>query len=281
MPSNPASPAASIIAKEHRDRLYARGWRAITRNMAGRTNMGYGTPEHLAALATPRADAISSSKLCPGGATGAHLGQGMMSGFTASDVPDQTGQMHHRHRRQHRHRLRGRKTAIGQDAMPACCWPVVTRARRRRPSPASAPRYPGADLAFLPCDQADLASIRRAAEIAAAGTAHRCPDQQCRGHVPAADAHRAGVRAAIRGQSPRLFRRSPACCCPSWRRPPVRASSSPPAWRMRAGNIDWDDLNAETTATRARVNAYSRQQAGQSAVRGRSSTGGCARRIRR
>ena len=93
-------------------------------------------------------------------------GKREMPGFTANDVPDQQGKCFI---------VTGANTGIGFEAAKLL---AKRRARVllacRDESKAQAAiaaiwsEVPGADLAFLPCDQADLASVRRAAEIAAA-----------------------------------------------------------------------------------------------------------------
>src|SRR5579863_4336675 len=88
-----------------------------------------------------------------------------MGGFTATDVPDQQGQCFI---------VTGANTGIGFEAakvLAARQARVLLACRDEAKAQAAMARIraevPGADLAFLPCDQADLASVRRAAEIAA------------------------------------------------------------------------------------------------------------------
>lgn len=89
-----------------------------------------------------------------------------MPGFTASDVPDQAGKCFI---------VTGANTGIGFEAARLLAQRrarVLLACRDESKAQAAIARIcaavPGADLAFLPCDQADLASVRRAAEIAAA-----------------------------------------------------------------------------------------------------------------
>jgi NAD(P)-dependent dehydrogenase (short-subunit alcohol dehydrogenase family) len=89
-----------------------------------------------------------------------------MSGFTGSDVRDQTGRCAI---------VTGANTGIGFEAAKvlACKGARVLLACRDQAKAEVAmarirEQAPAADLAFLPLDQADLGSVRRAAEIAAA-----------------------------------------------------------------------------------------------------------------
>jgi NAD(P)-dependent dehydrogenase (short-subunit alcohol dehydrogenase family) len=88
-----------------------------------------------------------------------------MAGFTASDVPDQQGKCVI---------VTGANTGIGFEAAKLLAQRrarVLLACRDEGKAQAAIARIradvPGADLKFLPCDQADLASVRRAAEIAA------------------------------------------------------------------------------------------------------------------
>jgi NAD(P)-dependent dehydrogenase (short-subunit alcohol dehydrogenase family) len=88
-----------------------------------------------------------------------------MSGFTANDVPDQQGKCII---------VTGANTGIGFEAARVLAKRrarVLLACRDEAKAQAAITRIraetPGADLAFLPCDQADLISLRRAAEIAA------------------------------------------------------------------------------------------------------------------
>jgi NAD(P)-dependent dehydrogenase (short-subunit alcohol dehydrogenase family) len=88
-----------------------------------------------------------------------------MSGFTASDVPDQQGRCFI---------VTGANTGIGFEAARVLAERrarVLLACRDEGKAQSAMARIrtglPDADLAFLPCDQADLASVRRAAEIAA------------------------------------------------------------------------------------------------------------------
>lgn len=88
-----------------------------------------------------------------------------MAGFTAQDVPDQTGKCVI---------VTGANTGIGFAAAKVLATRgarVLLACRDEAKAQAAIARIradiPGADLAFLPCDQADLASVRRAADIAA------------------------------------------------------------------------------------------------------------------
>jgi len=85
--------------------------------------------------------------------------------FTAADVPDQTGRCFI---------VTGANTGIGYEAAKilAAKGARVLLACRSKDKAEAAKRqireaHPGADVAFLPLDQADLASVRRAAEQAA------------------------------------------------------------------------------------------------------------------
>ncbi len=89
-----------------------------------------------------------------------------MPGFTASNVPDQAGKCVI---------VTGANTGIGFAAAKLLAKRrarVLLACRDENKAQAAIARIlaetPGADLAFLPCDQAHLASVRRAAEIAAA-----------------------------------------------------------------------------------------------------------------
>lgn len=88
-----------------------------------------------------------------------------MAGFTAQDVPDQQGKCFI---------VTGANTGIGFAAAKLLARRrarVLLACRDAGKAQAAIENIradvPDADLAFLPCDQADLASIRRAAEIAA------------------------------------------------------------------------------------------------------------------
>ncbi|MFT4027769.1 MAG: SDR family NAD(P)-dependent oxidoreductase, partial [Novosphingobium sp.] len=88
-----------------------------------------------------------------------------MTGFTAENVPDQSGKTII---------VTGANTGIGFEAakvLAAKGARVLLACRDAGKADAAIARisqdYPGADLAFLPLDQADLASVRTAAEIAA------------------------------------------------------------------------------------------------------------------
>lgn len=87
-----------------------------------------------------------------------------MNGFTAADVPDQSGRTII---------VTGSNTGIGFEAAKALAAKgarVLLACRSRDKGEAAIARIagevPGADLAFLPLDQADLASVRAAAEQA-------------------------------------------------------------------------------------------------------------------
>ncbi|MDP9056759.1 MAG: oxidoreductase [Pseudomonadota bacterium] len=89
-----------------------------------------------------------------------------MTGFTATDVLDQHGKCFI---------VTGANTGIGFEAakvLAARQARVLLACRDEAKAQTAMARIraevPGADLAFLPCDQADLASVRRAAEIAEA-----------------------------------------------------------------------------------------------------------------
>jgi len=88
-----------------------------------------------------------------------------MAGFTETDVPDQAGRTA---------LVTGANTGIGFEiarALAARGARVLLGCRDEGKARAAMARIgalvPGADLAFLPLDQADLASVRRAADIAA------------------------------------------------------------------------------------------------------------------
>ena len=88
-----------------------------------------------------------------------------MSHFTAADVPSQSGKCFV---------VTGANTGIGLEAarvLAARGGRVLLACRSEDKARAAMARIagetPGADLAFLPLDQADLSSVRRAAELAA------------------------------------------------------------------------------------------------------------------
>ncbi len=87
-----------------------------------------------------------------------------MNGFTGTDLPDQSGKCFI---------VTGANTGIGFEAAKALAGKgarVLLGCRDAARADAAMARIrqdtPGADLAHLPLDQADLASVRRAAEIA-------------------------------------------------------------------------------------------------------------------
>lgn len=87
-----------------------------------------------------------------------------MSGFTAKDVADQTGRCF---------MVTGANTGLGFEASKALAargGRVLLACRNQAKAEAAIDRIrqdvPGADLAFVPLDQADLESVREAAEIA-------------------------------------------------------------------------------------------------------------------
>ena len=89
-----------------------------------------------------------------------------MSGFTAADVPDQSGRTII---------VTGANTGLGFEAAKVLAEKgarvlLACRDATRADAAMAAIRRvaPQADLAFLPLDQADLASVRRAAELASA-----------------------------------------------------------------------------------------------------------------
>jgi NAD(P)-dependent dehydrogenase (short-subunit alcohol dehydrogenase family) len=89
-----------------------------------------------------------------------------VSGFSAQDVPDQSGKCIV---------VTGANTGIGYEAAKALAGKgarvlLACRDEAKAQAAMSAIRdsLPQANLAFLPLDQADLASVRRAAELAAA-----------------------------------------------------------------------------------------------------------------
>lgn len=93
-------------------------------------------------------------------------GERNRAGFTAADVPDQSGKCFI---------VTGANTGIGFAAAKVLAVRgarVLLACRDEARAQAAIARIragtPGADLAFLPCDQADLASLRRTAQIAAA-----------------------------------------------------------------------------------------------------------------
>ena len=88
-----------------------------------------------------------------------------MSGFTEADVPDQSGKTII---------VTGSNTGIGWEAarvLAARGARVLLACRSKDKAEAAMARIgaqtPGADLAFLPLDQTDLNSVRKAAELAA------------------------------------------------------------------------------------------------------------------
>ncbi|PLK25573.1 oxidoreductase [Novosphingobium sp. TH158] len=88
-----------------------------------------------------------------------------MSGFTEADVPSQQGRTII---------VTGSNTGIGFEAARALAAKgarVLLACRSRDKAEAAMARIgavvPGADLAFLPLDQSDLASVRKAADLAA------------------------------------------------------------------------------------------------------------------
>jgi NAD(P)-dependent dehydrogenase (short-subunit alcohol dehydrogenase family) len=89
-----------------------------------------------------------------------------VSGFSAQDIPDQSGKCIV---------VTGANTGIGYEAAKALAGKgarvlLACRDEAKALAAMSAirDRVPQANLAFLPLDQADLASVRRAAELAAA-----------------------------------------------------------------------------------------------------------------
>ena len=111
-------------------------------------------------------------------------------GFTEADVPNQSGKCFI---------VTGANTGIGFEVsrvLAARGARVLFACRDRAKAEAAMAKIrsltPGADLAFLPLDQADLVSIRAAAELAAKEPRLDALVNKCRCHEHSTDAHKAG-----------------------------------------------------------------------------------------
>jgi len=167
-----------------------------------------------------------------------------MGRFTAADVPDQHGKCFI---------VTGANTGIGFEAakvLAARHARVLLACRDEARAQAAMARIraetPGAELAFLPCDQADLASVRRAAEIAA--------------HEPCIDVllNNAGVMLPPLTRTAQGFELQfgvnhlgcfalTALLLPKLAQGQAGRVVVTASLAHTRGNIDWDDLNAEKT----------------------------------
>lgn len=167
--------------------------------------------------------------------------------FTAADVPDQTGKTII---------VTGANTGIGFEAaavLAARGARVLLACRSRDKAEAAMARIrealPGADLAFLPLDQADLESVRRAAEQAAA--------------EPRLDAliNNAGVMMPPLMRTVQGFEQQfgvnhlatfalSGLLLPKLAETPGSRIVVTASLAHQRGNLDWDDLNAEKSYKR-------------------------------
>lgn len=168
--------------------------------------------------------------------------------FTDADVPDQSGRCFI---------VTGANTGIGFEAakvLAAKGARVLLACRDQARAEAAQARIreatPGADLAFLPLDQADLASVRRAAELAArepridvllnnAGVMFPPLTRTAQGFELQFGVNHLGTFALSALLLPKLAE-TPGS------RVVVTASLA-----HRRGNLQWDDLNAEKSYKRA------------------------------
>lgn len=178
-----------------------------------------------------------------------------MSGFTETDVPDQSGKCFI---------VTGANTGIGFEVarvLAARRARVLLACRNRTKAEAAMTRIgrltPRADVAFLPLDQADLASVRAAAELAAkesridalvnnAGVMRPPLTRTRQGFELQFGVNHLGCFALTALLLPTLARTAAA-------RVVVTASIA-----HRRGRIAWDDLNAERSYDRSQRYADSK-----------------------
>ena len=165
----------------------------------------------------------------------------MAQGFTDRDVTDQTGRTFI---------VTGANTGIGFEtarvlARRGARVLLGCRSEQRAEDAMAKIRAETAeaDLQFLPLDQADLASVRAAAEQAAAEPRLDVLSKQRRHHDAAPHADRRRVRVTVRGQSPRDVRAHRRTSCPSSKKRRAAGSSSPASLAHRGGRIHWNDID--------------------------------------
>ncbi len=172
-----------------------------------------------------------------------------MSGFTAKDVPDQTGRCF---------MVTGANTGLGFEAskvLAARGARVLMACRSADKANAAMDRIrsetPGANLAFVPLDQADLDSVREAARIAAqephldvlvnnAGVMFPPLERTKQGFELQWGVNHLAPFALTALLLPKLAEAS---------NPRVVVTSS---LAHKGGDIDWDDLNAEKSYSRTK-----------------------------
>jgi NAD(P)-dependent dehydrogenase (short-subunit alcohol dehydrogenase family) len=178
-----------------------------------------------------------------------------MTGFTASDVPDQTGRTII---------VTGANAGIGfaaAEALAAKGARVLLGCRNRAKAEAAMTaigrKVAGADLAFLPLDQADLASVRAAAEQAAAeprldvllnnaGIMFPPLERTAQGFEPQLGVNHLGTFALTALLLPKLAETAGS-------RVVVTSSLA-----HQRGAIQWDDLDAERSYSRTKRYADSK-----------------------
>lgn len=170
-----------------------------------------------------------------------------MSGFTAKDVPDQSGRCF---------MVTGANTGLGFETskvlasrgarvLLACRNETKARQAMERISA----EVPGADLAFVPLDQADLGSVRKAAEMVAQEPRLDVLVNNAAVMFPPLQRTEQGfeLQWGVNHLAPFALTALLLPKLAEGQDPRVVVTSS---LAHRAGNIDWDDLDAEKSYNR-------------------------------
>lgn len=162
--------------------------------------------------------------------------------FTAADIPDQSGRTII---------VTGANTGIGFEAARLLAGKgarVLLACRGEEKAAAAIARIrqetPGADLAFLPLDQADLASVRRAAELASAEPRLDVLLNNAGVMFPPLTRTRQGFELQFGVNHLGTFALT-ALLLPKLAGTPGSRVVVTSSLAHRRGNIRWDDLNAE------------------------------------